>query len=121
MKAQVFERRHVERVGHRDDERRAPLHVDRERDVLLRQLLLHVLEHGFVDGELVEIDEREAELALQPVEHHVLGDQPELHERGTEQLAGAALFGDGRVEVLLGDELLFEQNIAQPFVVPGHP
>ena len=65
VEAQVLERGDVERIGHRDHQRRAALDLDRKRAVLLRQLLLDHRQRLLVGGGLVQVDEREAELALE--------------------------------------------------------
>ena len=103
---------HVGRVGHRDRQRGAG---SRERDdlVLLRGLGGHELDDARVDLELADGDRGDAELLAE--ERGDLGflDEAERDEGEAELPALLPLVGQRLLELLRGDALLFEKQIAK--------
>src|SRR5262249_21794421 len=69
---------------------------------------------------LGEVHERQPQLLLDLADHGVLAHQPHADQRGAQQLPGAPLLRDGVGQVLRGDELGFDQEVAEPLVLFGH-
>ena len=103
---------HVGRVGHRDRERGAR---SRERDdlVLLRRLGGDQLDDGGVDLELADRDRGDAELLAE--ERGDLGflDEAQRDQRKPELAALLALLRERFLQLLRGDALLFEKQVAK--------
>jgi hypothetical protein len=120
VEAQVFQRRDVEWIRHRQDHGRAAFDAHGQCHVLARQVFLDQREGLLVGGLLVEVHQRQAELLLQRLHQRGLGDDSEAHQRAAEQLAALALLGDRILEVLRRDDVGLDEHVAEPFVRLGH-
>jgi hypothetical protein len=120
LKAQVFERRDVERIHHRHHQGGTALDLERQRPVLLGEFFLELRQRLFVGDGVVQIDQRHSELALEGLEQLLFRDQAHLDHGRAEELAGAALLVDGRLETLGRYELALDQEVTQAFVFLWH-
>ena len=123
-RADVVDREHVRRVGHRDDEP-AVLPADRDRLVAAGERLGDERRDRTVDRAVVEVDELEADLAGQGADELRFGDGPRLDQEAAERLAAPGLFGQRRVELGVGEQsFVYEQapsGVASPTGGPFSP
>ena len=103
----------VGRVAHGDDQRRAGA-VDRHHQVLLGGGLGHQLEHLRIDLEVLEVDGGDAVLLGEEAGQVRLGDGALLHQQGADAAAALARFLLRLLELLEGDEVLTNQQFAEP-------
>src|SRR5262249_20878649 len=100
--------------------RGARLDLDRDRKILLREVLLDAGQDLLVHHHRPQVDERERELLLEQREQSLLGHQAEPDQGRAQELAALLLLGDAAGKGVLGDQLLLEQQIAESLVVSGH-
>ena len=108
----VVHREHVGRIAHRDRQGRSRL-VHREDTVLAGDLAGDDLDDGRIDLEVREVDRRHSELLGERLGDVALGDRADAHERLADLPALLALELQGGIELILRDQLLFEEEISE--------
>ena len=106
----------VGRVGHRDGER-AALALEREDQVLGRQVGGDQLEDPGVDLEAGEVHRRHAVLPRQDLGELDLGDEAELDQDVAQPVLARLLLGQGLRELLPREETLAQQDLAESITV----
>ena len=103
---------HVGRVAHRDRQRRAGF-VHGQDTVLAGHLARHDLDDRGVDLEVGEIDGRDAELLGERLGDVALRDRSDADEGFADLPALLTLELQGGFELVLRDQLLFEEKISE--------
>src|SRR4051794_38669178 len=85
--------------------------------MLLALILRHELQDFRVDLVLVEVDRRDSVLLREEARDLLVGDESELRERVTEVLPGAARLVLRLSQLREGDQLLSDEELAQPILV----
>ena len=113
---QIVERHHVQGIGGGDDEL-SPMALRGDDAVLARDLLGHELYDVEVDAlELLVGDRLLAELGAQILQQDLLVEELHLDEDMAQAIAGAALAGEGLVELCLAQDAVVDEHLAE-----GHP
>jgi hypothetical protein len=86
----------------------------RYHQVLLGGGLRHQLQHLGIDLELLEVDGGDAVLLGQEAGQVGLGDRPLLDQQGADAAAALLRLLLGLLELLQGDEVLTNQQFAEP-------
>ena len=108
----VVHREHVRGIAHRDRERRPGL-VDGKDHVFSRDVSRHQLDDARVDLEMGEVDRGNAELVRERLGDVFLRGMAEPDEDLAELAALLPLVLQRRVELLLGDDIGLQKQIAQ--------
>jgi hypothetical protein len=117
--AEVVDGDHVERVGGGDDEATS-VALGGDHPVLPRDLLGNELDHVQVEaGELLAGDRLLAELRAEVFEQHLLVDEVHLDEDLPEALPGLALALERRGHLLVGEDAVLHQHLAQRHPAPA--
>ena len=90
---------------------------DREDPVLLRERLRDERREAAVDGEPVEVDERDVELRAKRQLEHLLVDEAQLEQRVAEPEPGASVVVDAELELRLADHVGLDEDVAQPVLL----
>ena len=111
----VVEREDVRRVA-RGEDQRGPGAVHRDHVVLDRDFFGDQLDHGAVDLELVEVDRGHAVLLGDEVGELGLVEQTDLRDLRAEPVARALRLCARLAQLLLGQQILLDQELADPLV-----
>jgi hypothetical protein len=111
---EILEHAEVRRVGHRDGER-ASIPLEREDEVLHREIGGDELGDAGVDLEPGEVDRGHLELAREDLRELGLLNEAELDEVVADAGAALLLLLDCLIELLARDELLAHEEIAESF------
>ena len=110
---QLVEGEEVGRVRHADHERRAAL-FQRHGAEAPRRGLRQLRHHRAAEAVALQVDVAQAELSRQRLRDLVLGGEPEVDEHAPEAPPRALLLFQREPELLLRDELLRHQDLAEP-------
>ncbi|MNG93232.1 hypothetical protein D3C79_521890 [compost metagenome] len=93
--------------------------VDRQRTIATG-LHLRQQRHGRgVYGEVVEIEEGHVQLTGEELQQLHLADEAEIDQGGPQLAAGLTLLLQGELQLIIGDDLLLHQQIAEPHFQSG--
>ena len=107
---------HVRRINHRDRERRA--HAAQGQNlVALCGLVRNQLDDGRINFKIRKIDCGHAILAGKKIGDILIGEEVELDECAAQATTGFALNFARLLQLLWGDDLLFDEKVSQPL---GH-
>ena len=119
---QLVEREQVGRVRHAD-EIAARVFLQHERAMAAR-VVLRQLRHDFrVQLHVRKVDERNVQVGREAGVQIRLGNGADVDQHAAELAAAHALLRERVLQLLLGDQLLLEQQIAEPdafFALRGH-
>ncbi len=111
--AEVVEADHVQGIRGGHDEL-APVPLDGDDPVLARHLLRHQLDHVQVDpGQVLARDRLLPELLAEVLEQDLLVDEPHLEQDLPEAVAGLALAVEGGGELLVAQDAVVDEHLAQ--------
>ena len=113
MERELVDDGEVGRLRHRDGEdlRAARAHhLEREDAELLRHLLGDELEHARLDGDALELHDRDVEVDAERVEDLLFAAEPLLHQDVAELAAPFLLVPERAVELVLINEPQFDEQ-----------
>ncbi len=115
---EVVEDPGIGRIRHRHRER-AALPLQRQHDVLQREVRRNQPDDLDVDFEARQVHRRHAILPREDLGDLEFLDQSQLHQDVAQTVAGRFLLGQGRRELVTGDQPLANQNVTQPVAPTG--
>lgn len=93
--------------------------VDRQRPITARLHFGQQRHRGGVDGEVVEIEEGHIQLAGEELQQLHLADKAEVDESGAQLAAGLTLLLQGKLQLIIRDDLLLYQQVAEAHFQSG--
>ncbi len=109
---EVVEEAVVRGVGHRHRQR-ASLALERQHDVLGRDLAGNQLQRAGIDLELGQVDGRHPVVPGQQLRHLDFGDGALLHHHVTQAQAGRLGLGGGRRELVASQQTFLQKEVAE--------